>query len=150
MPEFCKTIKDLGYAIKLDTNGTNPDMVKTLYDNGLIDYVAMDIKNDKAHYSNIIGVKDYDTKNVEKTVDFLMSSGVNYEFRTTLIKEYHTEENIRLIAEWIKGANKYFLQKFKDVGGCILGGLTEVDEKMANTFIDILKPYIPTAKLRGY
>lgn len=150
LPEFCKKIKDLGYFVKLDTNGTNPEMIENLYKNGLIDYVAMDIKNDKDHYSSIIGVKDYNTEKVEKSVRFLMTSGIDYEFRTTLIKEYHSEENIRLIAEWIKGAKKYFLQKFKDVGSCILGGLNEVEESTAKRFIDILLPYIPSVFLRGY
>ena len=79
-----------------------------------------------------------------------MNSGIDYEFRTTLIKEYHSEENIRLIAEWIKGAKRYFLQKFKDVGSCLVCGLNGISDDVAKDFVEILKPFIPNTKLRGY
>ncbi len=150
LPEFCEKLKNLGVSVKVDTNGTNPDMVKTLYENGLADYFAVDIKNDKANYAKIIGFDEYDTSKVEKTVEFLLGGGAPYEFRTTLIKEYHGAENIKAIAEWIKGADKYFLQKFKQSDTCISNALNGVDEATAKEFIQILTPYIPSVKLRGY
>ncbi|MBQ0098951.1 MAG: anaerobic ribonucleoside-triphosphate reductase activating protein, partial [Firmicutes bacterium] len=104
LPDFCERIKNLGLSVKLDTNGTNPKMVKSLYQNGLIDYFAMDIKNDKENYAEIIGLKQYDTKTIEETIDFFITGNCDYEFRTTLINEYHKKENIERIAEWIKGA----------------------------------------------
>lgn len=150
LPLFIEKIKALGYKVKLDTNGTNPDLIKTLNENGLVDYFAMDIKNDKASYAKIIGFDKYDTKKVEKSVEYFLSGNADYEFRTTLINEYHKENNIAAIGEWIKGANKYFLQKFKDSGSCIKSHLSAVDEKSVLSFLDILKKNIPNTYLRGY
>lgn len=150
LPEFIEKIKKLGYKVKLDTNGTNPEMIKTLFASGLIDYVAMDIKNDRENYAKIIGFDKFDTIKVEKSVDFLMCGGYDYEFRTTLINEYHKADNIKAIGEWIKGAKKYFLQKFKGGDHCIAQNLNPVDDKTALSFIEILKETIPNVKLRGY
>ncbi len=150
LPVFIEKVKTLGYKVKLDTNGTNPEMVKSLYNAGLVDYFAMDIKNDVDNYSKIVGIDNYKTKKVEKTVDFFLSGGAPYEFRTTLIKEYHDFSNIISIANWIKGAKKYFLQKFKDSGTCIKSHLSAVEDKVALSFRDILKDYISFVGLRGY
>ncbi len=150
LPEFCARIKELGYSVKIDTNGTNPEMIKTLNENCLADYFAMDIKNDLDNYSEIIGVKNFDTKNVEKSVEYFLSGKANYEFRTTLIKEYHSEENVRKIGEWIKGANKYLLQKFKPGENCISNNLSGIDEETANSYLEILKKYVNQVGLRGY
>ena len=150
LPEFIDKIKALGYYVKLDTNGTNPEMVKLLHERRLVDYFAIDVKNDKASYGEIIGVKNFDTKNVEKTIEYLITNVPDYEFRTTLIKEYHTEDNIRKIAEWIKGAKNYRLQKFIATENCISGGLSGVDEEMAKHFLEIASPFVQSVKLRGY
>lgn len=150
LPEFCQKIKDLGYPIKLDTNGTNPKMVKELFSNGLVDYFAMDIKNNKEDYAKIIGFDKFDTKKVEESVDFFLGGGAPYEFRTTLIKEFHTKENIAKISEWIKGADKYFLQKFKDSESCIQSHLSPVDNELVLEFKDILSKNIKNVFLRGY
>lgn len=147
---FIEKIKNLGYSVKLDTNGTNPDMVKSLYTNGLIDYVAMDIKNNREDYSSIIGFNQFDTTKIEKTVDFLLSKKNDYEFRTTLINEYHKQDNIERIADWICGANKYFLQKFKLSDTCISKNLSGVNLETATKFREILKVKVPNTKLRGY
>ena len=150
LPIFIEKIKKIGLAVKVDTNGTNPEMIKSLAENGLADYFAMDIKNDKAHYAETIGFKEYDTKKVEKSVDFFLSENADYEFRTTLIYEYHKKENMKNIALWINGAKRYFLQKFKEVDTCLTHDLSGVPEETAKEFIEIIKPYIPTVKLRGY
>lgn len=150
LPEFCKKVKDLGLSVKVDTNGTNPQMVKYLYENGLCDYFAVDIKNAKENYAKIIGFKTFDTKKVEETVNYLMTSGVDYEFRTTLVKEFHTASDMENIGKWIKGAKNYALQKFKDTGSCIESGLNPVDDNTAKEFLEIVKKYVPNAKLRGY
>lgn len=147
---FIEKVKNLGYAIKLDTNGTNPDLIKILNENGLVDYFAMDIKNDREHYANIIGFDSFDTAKVEKSVQYFLSGKADYEFRTTLIKEYHKEDNIELIGEWLKGAKKYFLQKFKDTGSCIKGGLSPIDENTVVLYKGILDKYIANVNLRGY
>ncbi len=150
LPEFCEKLKKLGYSVKIDTNGTNPDMVKSLSENGLADYFAMDIKNDRENYAKIIGFDKYDTRNVEKTVDFFLSGGTDYEFRTTLISEYHHAENMAKISEWIRGAEKYFLQRFKSGDYCMSQNLSPVETAEAKAFADIVKPFVKSVKLRGY
>lgn len=150
LPDFCEKVKGLGYSVKLDTNGTNPDMVKTLNENGLCDYFAMDVKNNKEDYAKIIGFDRYDTAKVEKTVAYFLSGKAKYEFRTTLIKEFHSEKNMAETGKWIKGADKYFLQKFKDSGDCIQSHLSPVEKEEALKFAEILKEYVPNTRLRGY
>ena len=150
LPAFLEKLKKIGYSVKLDTNGTNPDLVKTLNENGLCDYFAMDIKNDRENYASIIGFDKYDTKKVEKTVEYFLSGKADYEFRTTLIKEYHKKDNIVKIGEWIKGAKKYFLQKFKASESCITLGLNEIDTDTAKEYQTPLSKYINNVALRGY
>lgn len=150
LPSFCEKVKALGVSIKLDTNGTCPALIIQLTQNGLIDYLAMDIKNSLNEYAKIIGFDKYDTKNVEESVDYLINGTLPFEFRTTLVKEFHTHSSIKEIGEWIKGTDKYFLQKFKDGEGCIVQGYSPIDKNTANEFIDILTPYVKTPRLRGY
>ena len=150
LPLFIEKVKAMGYKVKLDTNGTNLEMIKTLKDNGLVDYFAMDIKNNFDNYGEIIGIPNFNTEKIRKTVEYFLSGTCNYEFRTTLINEYHKKDNIEKIANEIKGANKYFLQKFKDTGNCIKSHLSAVDDKIALTFKDILVKTIPNTHLRGY
>ena len=150
LPEFIEKIKKIGYKVKLDTNGTNPDMVKQLFNDGLVDYFAMDIKNDKNSYASIIGFDKFDTAKIEKTVEFFLSNPVKYEFRTTLVNEFHTKENIINIGEWINGADKYFLQKFKENENCIKQGFSPVEEQQAKQFVELLTPFVSSVKLRGY
>lgn len=150
LPVFIEKIKSLGYKVKLDTNGTNPEMVKALSADKLVDYFAMDIKNDKLDYAKIIGLDEYNTDNIEKTVEFFLSGKVDYEFRTTLVKQFHQEQNILNIGQWIKGANKYFLQKFKENENCICQGFSPVEEDVAKKYVELLKPFISKTMLRGY
>ncbi len=150
LPKFIEKIKAIGYSVKLDTNGTNPDVLKSLISSGLIDYVAMDIKNDKENYGKIIGIENYNTRKVEKSVSILLENTVNYEFRTTLINNFHEFENIKNIANWINGAKKYCLQKFKLSDTCIEKNLSGVDEKTALFYRDYLKDFIHNTILRGY
>lgn len=148
--DFCKKLKDLGYSVKLDSNGTNPKMLEDLIDNNLIDYIAMDVKSCKEQYAKVIGLKEYDTKIVEQSVDLLLKNKVEYEFRTTLIKEYHTPEVMQKIGDWIRGAKKYCMQKYNDRETCIAHGYTAVDEQTAQTYKTILSNYLPNVILRGY
>ncbi len=151
LPLFMEKIKNLGFKVKLDTNGTNPDLVKEVHRNGLCDYFAMDIKNDKDSYDKIIGFNKFDTLKVEKTVEYFLTSNADYEFRTTLIKQFHSTDNIIKIAQWIKGAKKYFLQKFKTGDNCLnADGLEPVDDSLTKKYIEILEKYIPFVRTRGY
>lgn len=148
LPDFIKTIKDMGYLVKLDTNGTNLPMLKSLVENNLIDYIAMDIKNSLESYEKTIcRPKNFDPK---ETIDYIMNCGVPYEFRTTLVEGLHTEEDIRSISELLQGADKYYLQKFVDSGNCLKAGLTEIPKEQAEHFAHILSKKINYVGLRGY
>lgn len=144
-----KQIKELGYLIKLDTNGTNPKVVKELIDNHLIDYVAMDIKTSLDNYKDITNV-DIDIKKLNETISILKNSTIDYEFRTTLIDEYHTAETIIKIGELLKGSKKLFLQKFVLSDDVINKSLRYIDITKANEFKSILSKYIDVVELRGY
>ena len=147
---FIEKIKDLGYFVKLDTNGTNPEIVKTLHTQGLCDYFAMDIKSSKDDYAKITCIDKLELSKIERTIEYFLTNNVDYEFRTTLISPYHTPTSAIKIGEWIKGAKKYFLQKFVDGENCIKQGLLGVSEDDANAIKNALIPYVPNTKLRGY
>ncbi len=148
LPEFISKIKDLGYLVKLDTNGTNLTMLKYLVENKLIDYIAMDIKNSFSKYSKTAGLQN--DINIKDTIQYIMSCGVDYEFRTTLIKNYHSREDMLEIAKTIKGARKYFLQKFVDNDNCLSTGLEEIPHNQAEEYKDLCLKFIENTKLRGY
>ena len=153
MPDLKEKIiklKELGFLIKLDTNGTNPEVIKDLYESNLIDYVAMDIKNSFKKYSLTCGVKSVPLDKISQSILYLMNSGIDYEFRTTLIDEFHDEGDMLDIAETLKGAKKLYLQKFVERESCIQKGLHEVSEEKAKRFLDILKGKIEKVNLRGY
>lgn len=149
LPEFIKIAKGLGYKVKLDTNGTNPDMLKSLVADKLVDYVAMDIKNSLDKYPQTAGILDLDLKSIEESVSFLLSLTQNYEFRTTIVKEYHTRDDILSIAHWIQGANNYFLQSFQDSGDVIMPGLHPHPKETLQEFEMLIKPYVKNVSLRG-
>lgn len=113
LPDFISKIKSFGYLVKLDTNGTNPEMIRTLSENGLIDYIAMDIKTRRKDYLHVSGIDNVGlVDNVKKSIQYIINGKTDYEFRTTIVKQYHNEEVIKDIAEEIKGAKKYFLQNY--------------------------------------
>ena len=146
-----KDIKSLGYEIKLDTNGTNPDLVKQYIDSNLIDYVAMDIKNSEEKYPLTAGVKTVDMESIKKTIKLLKEAGIAYEFRTTLVQEFHNSlDDIKGIGELIKGSKILYLQKFVDREGCIQKGLHEVEEEKAKEYKKILEGFVNKVELRGY
>ena len=149
LPDYAKRIKALGYDVKLDTNGTNPEMLKVLVNNGLIDYVAVDIKSSKEGYSKMAGVKTFPEK-VALTVEFLEKNKIPYEFRTTLVNELISEKDIISMSEWLKNCEKLFLQKFIERDGCIEKGLHEVPKEIALHYLDIFKERGINASLRNY
>ncbi|MGB4661058.1 MAG: anaerobic ribonucleoside-triphosphate reductase activating protein, partial [Mobilitalea sp.] len=119
LPDLIRQIKSLGLAVKIDTNGTNPRMIKSLVDQHLIDYVAMDIKNSKENYELTSGIARIDLAVISESVSYLLADTVDYEFRTTVVKEYHTAKDILSIGNWIKGAKAYYLQSYQDSGDII-------------------------------
>ena len=147
--DFIKQIRDLGYSVKLDTNGSYPDRLKSIVGEGLVDYVAMDIKNCKEKYAETVGLKSYDLSKIEESVDFLKTNTVDYEFRTTVVKEFHTVEDIRKAAEWIKGAKRYFIQNFVDSGNLIDGNVSGVDKKTMLEMRKTAAEFVPQTQIRG-
>lgn len=149
LTQLIKSIKDIGLKVKLDTNGSNPALLKSLVANKLIDYVAMDIKNSRENYGLSIGIKNYNTNKVNESVEYLLTSPLDYEFRTTIVKEHHTSGDILSIGQWIKGANSYYLQSYKDSGDIISTGLHSHSKDTLETFAQLLTPYVNKIELRG-
>lgn len=150
LKEKITKLKEMGFLIKLDTNGTNPEVIKDLYESHLIDYVAMDIKNSFEKYPLTVGMKVVDINKVKESINYLMTSGIDYEFRTTLIEEFHNEEDIKKIGELIKGAKRLYLQKYVDRESCIKHGFHEIKEETVKKYKDILLQYVNKVELRGY
>ncbi len=145
---FIRRIRENGFLIKLDTNGYRPEVLKDFVNKGLLDYVAMDIKNSPTRYSVTTGV-DTDMKKIRESVEFLMSGKVEYEFRTTVVRELHSAQDIQDIGVWIKGATRYYLQSFVDSGNVISEGYSAWDKEEMHRFLAIIKGYVPAAELRG-
>ena len=145
-----KAVKSLGFLIKLDTNGTNPVLLEKLIDEGLIDYVAMDIKNSPSLYAKTSGVTNVNLDSIRKSISIIMKKAPDYEFRTTLVKEFHEKMDYQEFLNLIKGAKRLYLQKFVDREGCIKKGLHDVDEVEASKLRDYLSSEIPEVNLRGY
>jgi len=147
--EFIRKIRALGYAVKLDTNGFFPDKLKTLVSQGLVDYVAVDIKNSLAKYGETVGVKTLDLSPFLESVDFLLSGAVDFEFRTTVVEELHTADDIASIAKLIRGAPRFFLQNFTDSGGLIGSGFHAKSREELRVCLSRAKEFVPNTALRG-
>lgn len=143
-------IKKLGFLIKLDTNGTNPACLQELINEKLIDYVAMDIKNGPTNYAKTIGLTSYDLTNIKKSIDILKKGTIDYEFRTTLVKEFHSQSDMKEIRNLILGSKKYYLQQFINRDECICHTLHEVDKKTAEEYLKIIGDAVSYVALRGY
>ena len=146
---FIGRIKNMGYAVKLDTNGSFPEKLIELVEKGLVDYVAMDIKNSPETYAITAGVETLDIVSVKKSVSYLKEGHVPYEFRTTVVKNYHSTEEFERIGEWICGAEKYFLQNFVDSGDLIQAKTRGCSVEEMKEFLETVQKYVPNAKLRG-
>lgn len=157
LAEFICKIKDLGLLVKLDSNGLNPDIIKMLYSGNLIDMVAMDIKSGPSTYGAACGIKDIDMGKIKESIDFLITSGIDYEFRTTLVKGIHRLEDMEEITSLIKGAKAYFLQSYKEsdkILGLVDGNkeastYSSFSRNELEEFLDIAKKVVPSAMLRG-
>ena len=178
LEDFIKEVKSLGYLVKLDTNGSNLDKLQNLVEKSLIDYVAMDVKNTPNKYAMTIGLHEAinvenrvcpsasegipstekDTQNdcnpevmsqVLATVDYLKSGIIPYEFRTTIVREFHNREDLEAIGKWLEGAEKYYLQEFVDSGDLIGEGFRPYTNEIMNQALEIIRKYIPQAKIRG-
>ena len=150
LPSVLKDIKSLGYKIKLDTNGYRPDVIRECIDSGLVDYFAMDIKNSPSLYGKTAGIADLDMSRIENSVNLIMRSGIEYEFRTTIIKEFHDARSIGEAAMLIRGAKKYFLQMYIDRDGCIEHGFHAFSKEEAEELRIEASKHVEEAYLRNY
>lgn len=148
--DFLAKVRDMGYATKLDTNGLRPDVLKEVLDKKLVDFVAMDVKNSPEKYARTVGVNNVDMGKILESMRLLKESGVDYEFRTTIIKEFHTADDMQKIAYLVLGAPRYFMQKYNDNDGCIAHGYTPVDKADAEKYIEYFKGKVGKVELRGY
>lgn len=149
LPDFLCKIKGLDYKVKLDTNGSFPDTLKALIKDKLVDFVAMDIKNSKAKYAQTAGIQNLDLSKIEESVDFLRSGAAESEFRTTLVRELHSEKDMEDISEWIEGAERYFIQAFVDSGNLIGSGLSAYTKEESEKLLAVVRRKVPNAELRG-
>lgn len=147
--DFILRVRELGFAVKLDTNGSHPAYLRRLIDEGLLDMVAMDIKNCPAHYARTVGVPGLDLTPVRESAALLMAGCVPFEFRTTVVRELHSEEDMRGIGEWLRGDWPYFLQRFVDSGHVLSSGLSALSEAETAAFREILLPFLPRTQVRG-
>lgn len=147
--EFMRKIKDMGFLIKLDTNGSFPNKLKALCKQGLVDYVAMDIKNSKKKYAVTAGKKLFDLSAVAESVDFLIKGNIPYEFRTTVTRDFHTLEDLLDIAKWISGCDAYYLQQFVDSGNLIDTATSGYSNDELREMYKAVKKHLPCTQLRG-
>lgn len=146
--EFIAKIKQLNYSVKLDTNGSNPKKLESLIKKGLIDYVAMDIKSSKENYFKATG-KEIDLSLIEQSIEIIKNSGIDYEFRTTAVKNLHNKQDFYNIGLWLKDVKNYFIQGFVDSGNLIKQGYEAFSYLEMQELLSETKKNIPHAKIRG-
>ena len=149
LPELLEKIKALGYPVKLDTNGNHPEQLRNVVEAGLVEYVAMDIKNSPARYAETVGIPGFDLQCVRESAAYLMRSGVDYEFRTTVVKEYHDADSFAAIAQWIGGAKRYYLQCFTDRDTVLTSGLHAPSADELHEWAAIVRPHVGLCEVRG-
>ena len=155
MPEFLAKIKELGFLVKLDTNGSRPALVKELVEKNLVDYIAMDVKNSPAMYAQTVGLENMDLAPIEESLRFLIGGTVPYELRTTLVSQLHTEESIQDMGAWLGGLvtgmkpKQLFLQSFVDRDTVLFAGLSAPETDTTAKFAKILEPFCQRVTVRN-
>ena len=149
LPELARKIRDLGYPVKLDTNGTHPDRLEKMIADGLVQYAAMDIKNSPDRYAETSGIPGLDLGPIRESASLLMEGRTDYEFRTTVVAELHDERSFEQIGQWIRGARRYYLQKFTDRETVPFGGLHAPGDEQMHRWAEIVRAYVPATELRG-
>lgn len=149
LPAFIRAIRAAGYPVKLDTNGNHPQLLKEILDAGLVEYVAMDVKNSPDKYALTCGLEQMELAPIRQSIELLMQSSIEYEFRTTVVEELHDEADIAAIGEMIRGAKRYFLQRFTDRDSVPYGNLSAPSFDKMHRLEQIAKAYVPQTQLRG-
>lgn len=149
LPDFLRKIKEMGYLVKLDTNGTNPTMLRELTGAGLVDYIAMDIKHSRVKYPSAAGISAVDMDSILASVDFLKENRVDYEFRSTLCVELHRETDITAIGLWLANAKAYYLQPYKESPQVLCPGFHPHSKEKLLDFVTLLSAFIEKVEIRG-
>ena len=149
LPAFIRKIREMGFGVKLDTNGDHPTLLRELLREGLVDYVAMDIKNSPSRYAETVGLESLDLTPVRESVRILMEDTADYEFRTTVVDELHGEDDCRAIGDWIRGAKRYFLQPFTDRDTVPFEGFHAPSDERLHTYASIMREFVPATAIRG-
>ena len=149
LEELLMEIREMGYEIKLDTNGTGPERLKRLADAGLVDYIAMDVKNSPAKYAVTTGTGGALLDRVRESVRFLVEGSVPYEFRTTVVRGLHERKDFEELGQWLRGAERYYLQAFVDSGDLISPGMQGYTKDIMEQALAVVRKYVPHAELRG-
>ena len=155
LPDFLKKIKALGFSVKLDTNGSRPEVLRQLLEEKVLDYVAMDVKNSPRLYGQTVGVEGFDISPVEESLRLLIGGTTPYELRTTLVQQLHRSQSIEEMGRWLsslvpgKLPEKLFLQRFVDRDTVVYSGLCAPEENAISRYADILTPYIGEIAVRG-
>ena len=149
LPQFIEKVRSLGYKIKLDTNGYRPEIISDLLDKNLLDYIAMDLKAGYSNYSKVCGVDNFHMTIINKSISIIEHSGINYEFRTTVVKEFRSEQDFQEISKMISSKSPYYIQSFKDSDNVLTSGLSSCDTDTLNFYLSLVKKNIPNSSLRG-
>ena len=149
LPDLLRAVRELGFAVKVDTNGNHPDALEGLLKEGLVDYVAMDIKNSPRKYALTAGLSALDLAPIRRSVRLLMDGPIPYEFRTTVVDELHTAEDFEDIGQWIAGAKAYFLQPFTDRDSVPFAGLHAPTRENLEKYASRARVYVPYTAIRG-
>lgn len=149
LPEVMEKIRNMGYRIKLDTNGLHPEALKTVLDGGIVDYVAMDIKNSRDKYAAASGVDIVALDRIDRSISLIMDRAPDYEFRTTVVEQLHDEDSFRDIGPWIRGARRYFLQAFADRDSVPFRGFSAPTAERMEKYASIVRPFVGEVSLRG-
>lgn len=149
LEEFIRQVKAIGYLVKLDTNGYRPGVIDHLIGEGLLDYVAMDIKASRENYAAACGISDLDLTPIEESVELLKGAPCDYEFRTTVVKGIHTPEEFTAIGQWLCGCRAYFLQGFRDSGEIMKPGFESFERRQLEEMLERARVYVPQTQFRG-
>lgn len=149
LPEFLSKVKNLGLLVKLDTNGYRPDILKNLIQQKLVDYVAMDIKHAPQKYNMICNVPNFSLEPIQESISFLINGTLPHEFRTTVVREFHTAEDLIAIAHWIKGTDAYFLQSYRDSEAVLQKGYHAYSPTEMESLLTQVQDILPQTSLRG-
>ncbi len=149
LPELLLRVRDLGYSVKLDTNGTRPEALERILAAGLADYVAMDVKNSPARYAETCGVETVDLGPIRASIELLRAGAADYEFRTTVVDELHDESSFTAIGPMIEGAKRYYLQPFADRDTVAFAGFHAPGAAALSRYADIVRPFVGAVGIRG-